>query len=356
MNREQDQDGERGSFLQIGERRCSKQDSVLFIAEEGQANQGDLQFALKMIDIASDCGADGIEFQLAIAKDLYVVTHEGYGLYKKREFSSEDIGELISSAHARGLLFHAACLSEQLVDTCVTLGADLLVVNATDLTNPRMLDAVAESGCPFLLATLMGTLEEIDWSVERVRRRGATNFAILHGQHIMTSQAGAATPIEYTQLGCIRTLEGRYAVPVGFVDHTTSVVLPAIAVGQGAAIVAKHLAPTSKWQGPDCQVCLDPTAWKRARAYVDQAIAARGADKTLSLLEIKDRSHHRRSIVAARDIPTGKPLDGDDVAFKRPGGGLDPRYAVEYLGKRLNQALSMDQPIGENMLETEEQE
>jgi len=344
-------DSERFPLLQIGTRRCSEQDVVLFIAEEGQANQGDLQLALKMIDIASDCGADGIEFQLAVAEDLYIASHEGYRLYKSREFSTEDIEELISAAHARGLLFHAACLSERLVGVSTALGADVLVVNATDLTNPRMLDAVAESGWPFFLATLMGTLDEIDWAVQRVRSRDASNFALLHGQHIMTSHENAAVPIEYTQLDCIRMLGQRYDVPVGFVDHTTSEVLPAIAASRGAAIVTKHLAPTPGWKGPDWQICLEPTAWKRARAYVDQAIAARGADKTLSLQEVKDRSHHRRGVVAARDIPAGKILEDADIDFKRPGGGLNPRDVEKYLGRRLNRALSTDQLITEGMLE-----
>ncbi|MCP4611908.1 MAG: hypothetical protein GY845_24660, partial [Planctomycetes bacterium] len=56
-------------YLQIGGRRCNRTTPALMIAEEGQANQGDFEFALKMIDIASDCGADGIEFQLSIAAD-----------------------------------------------------------------------------------------------------------------------------------------------------------------------------------------------------------------------------------------------------------------------------------------------
>ena len=338
-------------YLQIGVHRCSKQDPTLVTAEEGQANEGDFEFALKMIDIAADYGADGIEFQLSIAADLYIASHEGYQLYQKREFTPAMIGELITAAHAKDILFQAACLSDRLVEVVASLGADVLVVNAMDLNNPRMLDAVAVCGKPFLIATLMGTMEDIDWAVSRVRARGASNFALLHGQHIMASQYGDAVPVEYTQLDCIEMLSQRYGVPVGFVDHTNSEIMPAIAASRGAVVVAKHLSPMPGWQGPDWQVCLVPDAWKRASTYVRYANAARGSDKTLSIEEIEDRSLMRRSIVAARDIPAGKVLEELDICFKRPGGGLDPCYAEKYLGKQVNRTVLVDQFITEEVLD-----
>lgn len=337
--------------LQIGVHRCSRLDPTLLVAEEGQANQGDFEFALKMIDLAADCGADGIEFQLAIADDLYIATHEGYRLYKKREFTSTVIEQLVSAAHAKGMFFQAACLSDKLVGVVAALGVDGLVVNATDLSNPRMLDAVAVCGKPFLIATLMATIEEIDWAVSRVRAHGAGNFALLHGQHIMASQHKVGVPVEYTQLDCISMLEQRYGVPVGFVDHTNSEIMPAIAASRGATIVTKHLSPKPGWRGPDWQVCLDPEAWKRASTYVRYANVARGSDKTLSIEEVEDRSLMRRSIVAARDIPAGKVLEESDICFKRPGGGLDPRDAERYLGKRVNRTVLVDQFITEEVLD-----
>ena len=337
--------------LHIGVHRCSRRDPTLLVAEEGQANQGDFEFALKMIDLAADCGADGIEFQLVIAADFYVATHHGFQLYKKREFTSTNIEQLISAVHAKGMFFQAACLSDKLVDVVVALGADVLVVNATDLSNPRMLDAVAVCGRPFLIATLMGMIEEIDWAVSRVRSRGAGNFALLHGQHIMASQHKVGVPVEYTQLDCVPMLERRYGVPVGFVDHTNSEIMPAIAASRGATIVTKHLSPRPGWRGPDWQVCLDPEAWKRASTYVRYANAARGSDKTLSIEEIEDRSLMRRSIVAARDIPAGKVLEESDICFKRPGGGLDPCYAEKYLGKQVNRTVLVDQFITEEVLD-----
>ena len=338
-------------FMNIGIHRCSRLDPTLLIAEEGQANQGDVKVALEMIDLAAECGADGIEFQLSIAGDLYVSNHDGYRLYKEREFSPEVIEELIRVAHSKDMFFQTACLSERLIDIVVEKGADVLVLNATDLNNPRMLDALSSCGKPFFIATLMGTMEEIDWAVSRVRGNGATDFGLLHGQHIMGSQKGIGVPVEYAQLDCISLMEQRYGVPVGFVDHTDSEIMPAIASGRGAVVVTKHLAPKAGWLGPDWQICLDPRAWARAVGHVQYANAARGADKESSVEEIRDRSLMRRSIVAACDIPQGKQLDASDMNFKRPGGGLDPRYHECYIGRSVTKLIKKDKPITEGILE-----
>jgi len=338
-------------FMKIGNHRFSRLDPTLIIAEEGQANQGDVKIALKMIDLAAACGADGIEFQLSVARDLYISTHEGYHLYKEREFSPDVIEELIRAVHSKNMLFQAACLSERLIDIVVQKGADVLVSNATDLNNPFMLDALSECGKPFFIATLMGTWEEIDWAVSRVHKNNATNFGLLHGQHIMGSQKAVGVPVEYAQLDCMSIMEQRYNVPVGFVDHTDSEVMPAIASSRGAVLVTKHLAPEPGWRGPDWQVCLDPKAWARAAGRLRYANAARGADKELSVEEIQDRSLMRRSIVAARDISKGKRLNESDMAFKRPGGGLDPRNHERYIGRRVKRLVQTDEMITEGILE-----
>lgn len=335
--------------IQIGKHYCSRSDPTLMIAEEGQANQGDFELALRMVDTASNCGADGIEFQLVIADDLYISTHEGFAIYKPREFTETQIEELISVVHGKNMLFQAACLSDKLVGPVALMGADVLTMNATDLNNPRMLNALSRCGKPFLIATLMGTIKEIDWAVSYIRNQGTNRFAILHGQHIMASTLEMGVPVRYTQLDCITMLEQRFGVPVGFVDHTDSEIMPAIAASNGAVIVAKHLSPEVNWKGPDWQVCLHPESWKRANDHLRYANAARGEDKDLSIEEIEDRSQMRRSIVAIKTIPSGKILEESDIAFKRPGGGLDPCYVGQYIGRPVKETVIVDQILSDNI-------
>ena len=128
----------------------------LMFAEEGQANQGDFKLALKMVDLSYQSGADGIEFQLGIAKDLYLASDPGYKIYLDREFDHNQIKDLIEYTHSKNMVFQAAPLSTKIVEVLLDCGVDAFTINAMDLNNPFMLDAVAESGIPFWIATLMG--------------------------------------------------------------------------------------------------------------------------------------------------------------------------------------------------------
>ena len=66
-----------------------------FVIEEGQANLGEFNLALKMIDSASKIGADAIEFQIAHADDFYIKSHKAHNIYKEREFSEFELKELV---------------------------------------------------------------------------------------------------------------------------------------------------------------------------------------------------------------------------------------------------------------------
>ncbi len=319
----------------IGTKWCGAPGAPLLIAEEGQANQGNLELALRMIALAAEAGADGIEFQLAMADDLYVRADPGHALYQPRQFNEQQIKTLVDAAHAAGLFFQAACLSPRLYEICGHAGADVFTVNAMDLNNPLMLETAAGSGRPFWLATLMGTLEEIEWAVNFVRPRAVAPFGLLHGQHIMSADPAATVPAEMLQLDCIHLFQERYQVPVGFVDHTSTTTVPALAVAKGAAAVCKHLIPEVGWRGPDWMVALPPDEWRRAGALARFAARAGGQSKDLSQAEVKDRSVQRRSLFSAQALPAGHALAAQDLVALRPGGGLDPRHMDALLGRRL---------------------
>ncbi len=331
--------------MTIAGRTCGPGCLPLMLAEEGQANQGDHDLALHMIDVASDAGADIIEFQLGFADDLYVPDDPGHALYKTREFTPQQIATLVSRAHDRGIGFQAACLSPALVPVCTEAGTDAFCVNAMDIDNPAMLDAVCLSGRPFWLATLMSTLSDVDWAVDYVKKSGNPNFGVLHGQHVMSAEPGTDMPPEVMQLDCIPMFADRYDVPVGYIDHTPVAETPALAVMKGAVLVCKHIAPSEAWRGPDWAVALPPEEWKRARRLFDRAARMGGATKEVGELEAADQPIHRRSLRAARDLAPGEILEASDLVALRPGGGLSPRFADRLVGRKTKRNHSRHEMI-----------
>lgn len=322
----------------------SKKDFI-FVIEEGQANLGDFAKALAMIDAAALTGADAIEFQLARAEDFYVKSHPYFKTYSEREFSDSQIKDLIGCAKEKRIDFVAAPLSHKLIDTAVKAGCSGFNVNASDLTNPDIIDAVAGSGLPFCLSTLMAKEDEIDWAVNRALINGNVNFALLHGQHTMAS-GEEGVKVEHTSLGYIGALKKKYRLPVGFIDHTPLTWLPAAAVAAGADIVTKHLALARSEKGPDWQVCLEPEEMKEAVVRARDMRASIGIKtKQLAPGENMDRSVMRRSIVAARTIEAGKTIAREDIEFKRPGSGLDPIQYEQVVGKTVKRKILADDQI-----------
>ncbi len=320
---------------------------TFFIIEEGQANQGDYGLALRMIEMASRTGADAIEFQLAEADDFYVRSHPGHAIYRAREFSREQIHGLKKAAETNGILISASPLSERLIDIFSEAHFDLLTINASDIVNPRMLDAVVDSGLPFMVGTAMATVEEIDWAVNRLLRRSGANFCLLHGQHIMSTSENRGVPESEVSLKTIQYLYDRYRLPIGFTDHTSSGIVPALAAAHGAVVVTKHMSPGSDWQGPDWQVCLAPNDMARCVQLVRTADITGGGSqkKELATGERADRTQMRRSIIAKCDLPAGTVLKAEHLVLKRPGTGIDQRELETIIGKKLAVAVAEDEQI-----------
>jgi len=330
--------------INIGPKRIGSGE-IFFIIEEGQANLGDFNKALQMIESAAYSGGDAIEFQLARADDLYVMNHEGYAIYKNREFSECQLFDLVAKVKENGLEMIAAPLSHKLISTLVDVGCSAFNINASDLNNPDIIDSVCDSGLPFFLSLPLATEEETNWAINRIIQKSDNNFSILHGQHTMASGSNGVN-VEDTSLGYISSLKEKYNLNVGYIDHTPYKWMPASAVAAGADIISKHLTYSRSEKGPDWQICLEPDEMKEAIDWarkMNQSIRVK--NKQLAPGENIDRSQMRRSIVASKDIKSGTIIKKEDLAFKRPGSGLKPSNYEKVVGKVAKRDIYKDGQI-----------
>lgn len=320
-------------------------DSMYFIVEEGQANLGDFNKALKMVDVAAETGADAIEFQLAIASDFYIKSHKGFQLYSEREFSVEQLEKLAWHTKEKKINLIVAPFSTCIIDIMARLDCSAFNINASDLNNPDILDAVSDSGKPFFLSLLLAGDEEIEWAIQRISRRKDAAFGLLLGQHTMASGEQGVS-LEHTNLGYLNTLKKRYHVPVGFIDHTPLTWMPSCAVAAGADIITKHLTISREEKGPDWQVCLEPGEMTQAIGWARKAkTSISNKQKTLAPGENQDKSKMRRSIVSSRLIAKGNEIKREDLVFKRPGTGISPDQYLTVIGKRTNRDIYPDEII-----------
>jgi N,N'-diacetyllegionaminate synthase len=336
--------------MKIG--KCDLSNDLFFIVEEGQFNLGSFEKALQMIEITGKTGATAIEFQLAYADDFYIKSDQGHHIYKGREFSDQQLKDLVDFSRENGLEFVATCLSHKLVNKMATFGCSAFNINASDINNLYIVDAVVESGLPFLVSTPLAYEEEIEWVVERAsRKQSEAQFILMHGQHSMASGKDWVSTND-TSLGYLKTLSSRYNRPVGFIDHTPNAWMPAVAVAAGAKAISKHITLSALYQGPDWAICLEPTEMKEAVENARQVYESMKIDsKHLAKGEDLDRSVMRRSVVAEKDINKGKVIEWEDISFKRPGTGMAPPIAEDLIGKIAQTDIPKDRLLTKDLFQ-----
>lgn len=335
--------------MKIGNKEITKND-LYFWLEEGQASLGDFKTAIKFIDVAADIGADGIEFQLAIAEEFYIESHPYIEHYRKIQFTDNQICKLINYTKGKGIDFLATVLSPSLVTFLVKNGCSAFVINASDINNPGIIDPVIDSKLPFFISLPLASLQEIDWITKRCISNRANNYVLMHGQHTMASGEHGVS-MEDSNLGFLKTLKEKYGTLVGYIDHSPSLFMPSIAIATGANFISKHIFLDEKDRGPDWFVCLSPEKMRATIEYsrkISKSLSI--VDKVLAPGENIDRKLMRRSIVAAFDIPKGSKICKEMLAFKRPGSGIPPNDYEVLLGKETNELIKKDEIVDLNKI------
>src|SRR5436190_17653306 len=59
--------------IDVGGRLIGNGQPIYFVAEAGVNHNGSLELALKLVDLAADCGADAVKFQKRTVRDILTI-------------------------------------------------------------------------------------------------------------------------------------------------------------------------------------------------------------------------------------------------------------------------------------------
>jgi sialic acid synthase SpsE len=125
-----------------------------------------------------------------------------------------------------------------------------------------------------------------------------------------------------------------FRVPVGYSDHTLGVEVAVAAVALGACVIEKHFTLDRSLPGPNHRASLEPDELKALVGGIRTVEVSLGhGRKAPADSEANTAAVARKSLVAARDIPSGTTLTEDMIAIKRPGTGLPPAMRSHVLGR-----------------------
>ncbi len=317
------------------------------IAEIG-GNFTNFEQAKKLIDAAAECEVDAVKLQtyradtIASKKAIFDMENTGvtsqYDLFKKYEIDEGLHKEVFQYAESKSLDWFSTPSHESDVDLLDKLNVGAHKVGSDDAVNLPFLKYVARTGKPILLSTGMCTLSEVEESVSAILGEGNQELILLHA---ITSYPTHAPDVN---LNAIKTLQAAFPnLAIGYSDHTLSSVACLCAVALGAMVIEKHFTYDKQADGPDHMLSADPGEMKwlvnAIRTY--ETMSGTGV-KCPAPAEKTTRVNNRKSLIINKNMSKGQYISLSDIAIKRPGSGIGPKFYEQVLGRVLLEDMEED--------------
>ena len=327
---------------------------VFVIAEAGVNHNGSLDLALQLVDAAKASGADAVKFQTFRADQLATRSAHKAPYQERTTANSESQFEMLqrlqldAAAHRRliqhcrntGIQFLSSPFDTQSADLLATMEVPLYKVPSGEITNLPFLQHLARKNRPLILSTGMSTLGEVEEAVQVLQFAGAIQLTLLH---CVTEYPA---PYAEVNLRAMQTLKSAFGLPVGYSDHTSGIEIAIAAVALGAEVIEKHFTLDRSLPGPDHSASLEPVELRQMVTAIRHVESALGTGiKAPAPCELLNISVARKSVVAARTLPTGHQLATGDLEIKRPGNGLAPKLLPTLIGRTLRASVAKDEII-----------
>jgi N-acetylneuraminate synthase len=353
---------------------------VFIIAEAGVNHNGALDMALEMIDVAAEAGANAVKFQTFKAEKVVSrftsqaeyqsrntgVSESQLEMIKKLELNEEQHMLLLEHCQKCGIEFMSTPFDLDSVDFLAkVVNVSRLKIPSGEITNGLILLKFAQTGKPLILSTGMSTLDEVETAL------GVLTFGFINSgekpsmgvfKEAYSSNEGQAllkekvsllhctteypAPFDEVNLKAMDTLRDKFALPVGYSDHTMGIAVPIAAVARGAVIIEKHFTLDRNLPGPDHMASLEPIELQQMVSSIRQIELALGTVvKQPTASERKNMAVARKSLIAIKDIKRGELFTEDNIGAKRPGSGISPIYYWDTLGKVAIRDFSVDEMV-----------
>ncbi len=329
---------------------------TLVIAEAGVNHNGDIQRAKKLIDFASDAGADIVKFQTFKAENLVVRSAEKaqyqkrltnhsesqFDMIKKLELSKSDHFELIQHCTKRNIQFLSTAFDIDSIDFLMEIDVPFLKIPSGEITNLPYLRHIGSMRKPVIMSTGMSDLYEISSAIKILCEQGLKkkDITVLH------CNTEYPSPVEDVNLRAMLTIKKKLDVEVGYSDHTLGIEVPVAAVALGATVIEKHFTLDRNDSGPDHAASLEPGELNSMVEKIRNIEKALGSNvKKPSKSEKKNIIIARKSLVAKTNINRGEKFSSENLTAKRPGSGISPMKWDSVIGKVSNFNFAEDDII-----------
>ena len=330
---------------------------VFIIAEAGVNHNGSVELAKKLIDVASEAGADAVKFQTfkasnLVSKDAKKAQYQKeniddnddnqYNMLKKLELDLATHQELIAYCKIKNIMFLSTPFDMQSIKLLDDLGLEIFKIPSGEITNLPYLREIGSLNTRVILSTGISNLSEIKDALEILIKAGTKkeNITMLHANTMYP------TPMCDVNLRAMITIGKTFDVSYGYSDHTLGIEVDIASVAMGASVIEKHFTLDKTMQGPDHKASLEPDELKSMVKAIRNIELALGSDKKVATKsEVVNRNIVRKSIVAKKAIKKGELFSEDNLTTKRPADGISPMKWDRVVGTKAQKDYAVEEMI-----------
>ena len=346
-----------GTF-KIGSHEIGDHAHCYVIAEIGHNHQGSLEKARELFREAKAAGAHAVKLQKRDNRGLYTraaynkpYDNENsfgptYGEHREfLEFGLKEYQALQAYAKELGVDFFSTAFDLASADFLAGLDVPAYKIASGDLRSTPLLKHVAKFGKPMVVSTGGAQIDD-------VQRAYDTIMPINPQLAILQCTAGYPAAFDELDLQVIATYRERFpGAVVGFSSHDNGIAMPVAAFMLGARIVEKHFTLNRTSKGTDHAFSLEPLGLKKMVRDLERTFKALG-DGVKKVYESEKAPIIKmgKSLVVARDLPSGHVVTAQDIVMKSPGGGIPPYELEAVLGLVTTKALHEDEFLSYEVL------
>ncbi len=333
---------------------------VCIVFEAGATHYG-LESALALVDMAVESKADAVKFQMVnverlipdasvmfeyqwladkATKRVETITESLKEILKRRELKRAEWSKLIGYCKKRGILFFSTATHADEMAFLAENGADCIKIASADITFHHLLREAARYPWIVQIDTGNATIGEVEQAVDVLESAGTSRIIINH------CPSGYPARLDAINLRVIQTLKTMFPYPVAFSDHSPGHDMDIAAIALGANMLEKTITLDKGIRSPEHIMSLEPQEgadFVRTVRQVEQALGKGRRPKTPEM--VKSTLRGRRSIVAARDLAKGTVIAQEDLAYTRPGTGIQAQFDPLVLGRTLRHPIKAGQQL-----------
>ena len=356
---------------------------IYFIAEAGVNHNGNFKLALKLVDVAVGAGADAVKFQTFKSENLASrfadkakyqrkttkINETQLEMLKSLELKENEYFKLKDYCKFKKIDFITTAFDQDsLLFITKKLKVKILKIPSGEITNGPLLLDHGMTGLDIILSTGMASIKEINEALEVIiygylnknkknirpsKKLFKKALESKRGQNLLKQKITILhctteypAPIDDINLNAILDISKNFNANVGYSDHSTGELVSLAAASMGVKLIEKHFTLNKNMNGPDHRASLNPLELKKLIKKIRSVERIKGLTiKKAYKSEKKNIPIVRKSLIASKEIKSGKLFSKDNITAKRPGSGISPMHYWRYIGVKADKSYKEDEII-----------